>query len=183
MWLKTLRSATFATAAAPLIVNPALLLVGATTAPFWLLGAVAVVAVGIPTVLVEKRVQLRAGQQELFRSLADVLQRIRNHLLSDVDVTGGRFSRVEEYFNSLEGLLGAKIRQLASQKLADAQAESDRFGEQSRLDDQARQERAEETRRQLSDWDGIGMRLREAGSELEALERRQGASAANQASS
>jgi GTP-binding protein EngB required for normal cell division len=182
MWLKALRSATFATAAAPLIVNPALYIVGAATAPFWLVGAVAIVAVGIPTVLVEKRVQLRAGKQELLRSLADVLQRLRNHLLSDVDMTGGRFNRVDECFSSLEGFLSAKIGQLASQKLADAQAESDRLGEQSRLDDEARQEKAEEARRQLSDWDVIGLRLQEVGRELEELERGQRSAVGGQAS-
>jgi hypothetical protein len=181
-WLKTLRLATFAGAASPYILTPALATFGVAAAPVWLVGAVAILAVGIPTVLVEKRVQLRAGKQELFRSLADLLQRLRNHLLFDVDLTGGRFNRVDECFNSLERLLGEKIGQLASQKLADAQAESDRLGEESRLDDQARQEKAEETRRQLSDWDAIGLRLQEAASELEELERGQGAAVGSQAS-
>jgi len=170
MWLKTLRSATFAGAASPYILTPALAALGVAAAPVWLVGAVAILAVGVPTIVVEKRAHLRASKQELLRSLADLLQRLRNHLLVDVHLTSGRFTRVDECFNSLERSLSEKIGKLASQKLAEAQAESDRLGEEARLDDQQRQVKAEETRRLLTDWDGIGRRLQEARSELEELE-------------
>ena len=111
------------------------------------------------------------------RYLDDLLQQLRNRLLVDVDLTGGRFSRIDECFNSLERSLGDKIGKLTAQKLAEAQAESDRLGEEAKLDDQQRQVRAEETRRQLAGWDGIGSRIQQAWSELEELEARaQGAS-------
>ncbi len=172
-WLKTLRLATFAGAASPYLLTPALAAFGVVTAPVWLVGAVAILAVGVPTLVVEKRAQLRASKQELSRSLADLLGRLRNHLLVDVDLTSGRFTRVDECFNSLERSIGEKIGQFASRKLADAQAEIDRLGEEARLDDQQRQVKAEETRHHLADWDGIGCRLQEIRNELGQLERGQ----------
>ena len=169
-WLKTLRLATFAGAASPYILTPALAAFGVVTAPVWLVGAVGILAVGIPTIVVEKRAQLRASKQELLRTLADLLARLRNHLLVDVDVTSGRFTRRRQCFNALERSLGEKISQLASQKLVDAQAESNRLGEEARLDDQQRLVKSQETLRQLTDWDGIGRRLQEIRNELAALD-------------
>src|SRR5262249_59243766 len=122
---------------------------------------------------VDRRTELRAGKQELLHYLAELLQRLRQQHLFDVDLSSGRFSRVDECFNSLERVLGEQIGQLASRKLAEAQAESDRLGEEARLDDKGRQEKAEQTRRQLADWDGIGSRLEEIRKELGELERGQ----------
>ncbi len=174
-WLKTLRLATFAGAASPYLLTPALAAFGVAVAaaPIWLVGAVAILAVGVPTLVVEKRSQLRASKHELLRSLADLLQQLRNHLLVDVDLTSGRFTRVDECFGSLERSISERIGQFASRKLADAQAEIDRLGEEARLDDQQRQVKAEETRHHLADWDGIGCRLQEIRNELEAFERGQ----------
>jgi GTP-binding protein EngB required for normal cell division len=155
--------------------------VGLTAAPLFL-GTLAIAAAGITTVLADKRAQLRAGKTELLQSLGEILQRLRNHLLSDVDLKGGRFTRVDECFNSLERCLGETIAKLAAQKLAEAQSESDRLGEEARLDDQQRAVKAEETRRQLADWDGIGCRLQEIRIVLEELERGQGAEIGGRAS-
>ena len=91
---------------------------------FWPVSVIAIVGMGVSTIVVEKRAQIRAGKHELFRSLSDVLQRLRNHLLFDVDVTEGRFNRVDECFNSLERSLGEAIGTLASRKLADASRKS-----------------------------------------------------------
>ena len=124
---------------------------------------------------VDQRAELNAGKQEALRYLAELLQRLRNHLLVDVDLVAGRFSLMDECFHSLERSLGDRIGKLTAQKLAEAQAESDRLGEEARLDDQERQVKAEETRRQLADWDGIGSRLQEARGDLEELERGLGA--------
>jgi hypothetical protein len=166
MGLKTLRFLTSA--------KGALSLLGIASS-FWPVGVVAFVGMGLSTIVVEKRAQLRAGKQELVSSLGNLLQRLRNHLLFDVDLTGGRFNRVDECFHSLERSLGEAIGKLASRKMAEAQEEIDRLGEESRLDDRARQEKAQETRRQLTDWDGIGSLLQEIRNELDQLERGQGA--------
>ena len=149
---------------------------------FWPVSVIAFVGMGVSTIVVEKRAQIRAGKQELIRSLHDLLQRLRNHLLFDVDLTEGRFNRVDECFNSLERSLAEAIGTLASRKLAQAQEEIERLGEESRLDDRARQEKAGETRRQLTDWDGIGSLLQEIRNELNELEHLQGAAKGNQAS-
>ena len=108
---------------------------------FWPVGVIAIVGMGVSTIVVEKRAQLRAGKQELFSSLRDLLQRLRNHLLSDVDMTEGRFNRVDECFHSLERSLGEAIGTLAARKLAEAHEEIERLGEESRLDDRARRRR------------------------------------------
>jgi ribosome biogenesis GTPase A len=155
----------------------ATLLMAAGLGPVGLLAAPAVFFI---TCYVDRRAELKAGKQELLHYLADLLQRLRNQFLFDVDLSSGRFSRVDECFNSLEKVLGEKIGQLASQKLAEAQAESDRLGEEARLDDHQRQEKAEQTRRQLADWDGIGSRLQEIRNELNELERGQRAAVGGQ---
>jgi hypothetical protein len=108
------------------------------------------------------------------QALGEILQRLRNHLLIEVDQKSGRFTRVDECFNSLERCLSEMIAQLATQKLAEAQAESDRLGEEARLGEEQRQVKAEETRRQLTDWDAIGRCLQRAVSDLKELERGQG---------
>jgi GTP-binding protein EngB required for normal cell division len=140
-------------------------------------GIVVAPVILIMTLYVDQRAELRAGKQELVHYLADLLQRLRNHLLFEVDLARGQFNRVDECFNALERSLGEAIARLASQKLAEAQTEADRLGEEARLDEQARQEKGEETRRQVADWDAIGRRLHEARGELEALERGQGPAA------
>jgi GTP-binding protein EngB required for normal cell division len=119
----------------------------------------------------DQRAELSAGKQEALRYLDDLLQRLRKQLLFDVDLTGGRFSRIDEYFDSLERSLGDKIAKLTAQKLAEARTESDRLGEEARLNDQQRQLKADETRRQLANWNAIGSRIQETQSELEELER------------
>ncbi len=132
---------------------------------------------------VERRAEIRADKQELLQYLAELMQRLRHQLLLEVDLDSGRFNRVDECFNSLERCLGDVIAKLATQKLAEAQGEIDRLGEQATLDDQARQVKGEETRRQLADWDGIGIRLKEIRNELDALERGPGAEKGGRASS
>ncbi len=154
--------------------------IGVTAAPFFL-GTLAIAAAGITTVLADKRAQLKNTKAELLQSLGAILQRLRNQLLTEVDLKGGRSSRVDECFSSLERSLGELIAKLAAEKLAEAQGEIDRLGEQTTLDDQARQQKAEKTRRDLADWDGIGTRLQEIRNELDALERGQQAAASNQA--
>ncbi len=157
-------------------------IIGLTAAPF-LVGTAAILAIGSAKILAEKRAQLKAGKQEYLRALSDQLARLRNDLLFEPDLVAGRFNRLDECFNSLERTLGAKIAELASEKLAEARAEIDRLEEESRLDDQRRQEKAEETRRDLAEWDGLGIQLQEIRNELHALERGQGAAAVGQASS
>ena len=111
--------------------------------------------VGIPTVLVERHTQLKTGKQDLLRYLAELLQRLRNHLLVNVDLTAGQFSRVEECFNALERSLGEQIGKVTSQKLAEAQTESNRLAEEAQLDDKQRKAKAEETRHCVAEWDSV----------------------------
>jgi GTPase SAR1 family protein len=183
--LQAARLGTFAFGAAgiaKLLLVPVLApLIGVTAAPI-VLGTLAITAVGTASVLADKRAQLRAGKQEMLQSLAEILQRLRNHFLIAVDLKGGRFTRVDECFNSLERSLSETIAKLATQKIAEAQAEIDRLGEEAKLDDQHRHKKAEESRRQLADWDRIGIRLQEVANELAELERVQRTAVGSQGS-
>ena len=128
-WLKYLRNVTLASAATHAIIGAAL--------PFWILPGVALMAVGLPTAMVEKRLQLKNAKQELFRHLSTVLQVVRNRLLWDVDVATGRASLVDECFNSLKTAMVEQIAKLATQKLAEVQAENNRLADEAKLDDQS----------------------------------------------
>jgi GTP-binding protein EngB required for normal cell division len=114
--------------------------------------------------------QLKAARQELQRHLANTLQEVRRHFF-DVDLSASRFSRVDEYFNLLEQSLTQHIAKVASQKLAEAQAETARLAEESQLDGQARRVKAEQLRQQLAEWDDIGRSIRETQVLLGELER------------
>ncbi len=142
---------------------------------------------GVPAALfltwyVDRQAEIRADRHELLQHLADLMQRLRHQLLFEVDLSSGRFSRVDECFNSMERSLGEMIAKLAARKSEEARAEVDRLGEEAGLDDKARSEEAERTRRQLAEWNAIGGRLQEIRNELDALERSQRAAAAGQAS-
>jgi hypothetical protein len=131
---------------------------------------------------VDRQAELRSDKQELLQRLADLMQRLRHQLLFEVDLGSGRSSRVDECFNSLERGLADTIAKFSAQKLAEAQAEIDVLGEEAKLDDNERQERADEIRRQLAEWDGIGTRIKEIRNELAELERGQRTAAGGQAS-
>jgi hypothetical protein len=170
-WLKTVRNITFGAGAAHLALGAVCPPAAAAAAPLWLVAGIALIVVGIPTVLVERRAQLKTGKQDLTRYLAELLQRLRNHLLVNVDLTAGQFSKVDECFNALERSLGEQIGKVITQKLAEAQAEGNRLAEEAQLDDKQRKEKAEESRRQVTECDGIGRSIKETQSELEALDR------------
>lgn len=161
--LKAVRAATAAG-------GTAALLAAAHLGPLALVAAPAVLFL---TWYVERRAALKAGKQELLHHLADLMQRLRQQLLFEVDLHSGQFSRLDECFNSMERAVAEQIGRLATRKLAEAQAEVDRLGEEAKLDDQARHAKAEQTRKQLAEWDEIGNRLRDLRAELAALDQAQ----------
>ena len=114
--------------------------------------------------------QLKEAQQELLRHLGHCLQQLRGHFL-DVKGTDGRFGLVEEFFATHERELGAKIKQLASQKLAQTQAEITRLIEESKLSDGQRQARAEQLRKHLAEWDALRPAIREIETALQDMQR------------
>ena len=163
-WMKTLRNATFGSAVVHLLI-PAL------AAPVWLVPAIAFLAVGIPSALIERRQQLRTAKLELLRHLVDALQRLRNRLLFEVDQSAGRFSAVDECFGSLERALTAQIGRVASQNLTDIQAEINRMTEEAKLSDVQRKIKAEQLCKHLAEWDGLGQETKAIQSELRELDR------------
>lgn len=114
--------------------------------------------------------ELKAAKLELSRKLAELVRQVSRWFF-EVDLASGRFSRVDEYFQTLEGTLAKQVSTIAAQKLAETQAEIDRLDEEARLSDEQRQARAEQIRKQAAEWDGLGQEIKVIQFELRELER------------
>ncbi|MHB1425542.1 MAG: hypothetical protein ACYC3I_20430 [Gemmataceae bacterium] len=166
-WIQNLRNAVFAGTAAHFILGP----VVAATAPVWLVPAIAILAVGIPTAIVERKNQLRAVQQDLLRQLREVLQTVHNRLLFEVDLKSGRGNPVEECFGSFERAFTEQVSRLSRIRLEETQAEIARLIEEGKLNDAQRQAKAEQLRKDLIEWDSIGQQIEEIKTRLVSLEK------------
>lgn len=113
--------------------------------------------------------QVRTAQGELRRYLGDTLQQVQRYFL-DAELAEGRFSLVDEHFNSIERTLTEQVRSLVTERLADAQAEIDRLADAARLDAAQRQSAGERVREQLADWDELGVAIESLVVELTALD-------------
>jgi hypothetical protein len=113
--------------------------------------------------------QIKDARQVLHRHLAGVLQEVRKHFF-DVNLASGHFSRVDEYFQGMERSLAEHIAALAKQRLEESQAEISRLMEELRLDQQERKARAEQTRQQIADWDGLGTEIVALQADLKELD-------------
>jgi chromosome segregation ATPase len=114
--------------------------------------------------------QVKEAQQEIQKHLTKLLQQVRSHFF-DVDLAGSRSSRVDEHFNAIEQTLAKHVAKLATQKLAEAQAEINRLTESANLDDEQRKAKAEEVRCQLAEWDRLGQTIKAIQGQLRDLDR------------
>jgi predicted GTPase len=140
----------------------------ATVAPFVAVPVLAVlVGSGVKGVL---KGQVKTAQGELRKQLMEMLQQVRRHFF-DVDLTAGNFSRVDEYFRTLDRAVNEQVRELAEKKSEEAQAEITRLKGTMQLDDRERETRVKQAQGQLAQWDKIGKYTKQVMVQIEALKR------------
>ena len=151
------------------LVMPAAAMAALTTvAPFVAIPVLAVlVGSGVKGVL---KGQVKTAQGELRKQLAEMLQQVRRHIF-DVDLTAGNFSRVDEYFRTLDRAVNEQVRELAQKKSDEAQAEITRLAQATQLDDREREARIKPAQEQLAQWDNIGKYTKQVMAQIEALKR------------
>lgn len=113
--------------------------------------------------------ELKAAKLELSKRLTELISEVNRRFFSP-DLKSGRFSIVEEYFQSLERICAERVNSIADQKLNELQAEIDRYSELSRLDEQQRQTRIQKLREQLAEWNGFSQEILALSRELRELE-------------
>lgn len=113
--------------------------------------------------------QLSSAQQELHKHLSSVIQEVRKRFLYADPKYDGE-SLVTYYFSSLVQAMDEQIADIVEEKSKEAQQESARLKEQSKLDKQQRLARAEELRQQLAAWDELGRSIKATADELQHLE-------------
>ena len=151
------------------LVMPAAAMAALTTvAPFVAVPVLAVlVGSGVKGVL---KGQAKTAQGELRKQLAEMLQQVRRHFF-DVDLMAGNFSRVDEYFRTLDRAVNEQVRELAQKKSEEAQAEITRLAQATQLDDREREARIKPAQEQLAQWDNIGKYTKQVMAQIEALKR------------
>ncbi|HEX2149786.1 MAG TPA: dynamin family protein, partial [Actinomycetota bacterium] len=121
----------------------------ATVAPFLAVPVLAVlVGSGVKGVL---KGQVKTAQGELRKQLMEMLQQVRRHFF-DVNLTAGSFSRVDEYFRTLDRAVNEQVRELAQKKSEEAQAEITRLTQTMQLGDREREARVKQAQGQLAQW-------------------------------
>ncbi len=98
-----------------------------------------------------------------------MIQEVRKRFL-DSDPKYDGESLVTYYFSSLVHAMDEQIAGIVDEKSKEAQQESIRLKEQSKLDKQQRLAEAEELRKQLAAWDELGRSIRATADELQGLE-------------
>ena len=135
------------------------------------LAILAVVGVGIVAAMQGWRGmagnELKAAQEKLRQHLNSALAQIRLQFLGG-EAGGGL---VDDFFRTNVHELDQRVVQMVQKKLAEMDAETARFEENTRLDATVRIAKAEETQRHLHQWDAVGERLKEIQAELQELER------------
>jgi hypothetical protein len=114
--------------------------------------------------------QVKTAQQQLRMQLAEQLQKVRRHFF-DVDLAAGSFSRVEEYFATLDRMVNEHVRELAQKKSKESQAEITRLKEAMQLEGREREARIKQTQEQLAKWDEVGKSLGAVTAQVKALQR------------
>jgi hypothetical protein len=153
---------------ASLIMPAAAMAALTTVAPF--------VAVPVLAVLVGSGVkgflkgQVKTAQGELRKQLAEMLQQVRRHFF-DVDLTADNFSRVDEYFRTLDRTVNEQVRELAQKRSEEAKAEITRLAKTAQLNDREREARVKQAQEQLARWDNIGKYAKQVVAQIEELKR------------
>jgi hypothetical protein len=114
--------------------------------------------------------QVKSAQGELRKKLMEMHQQVRRHFF-DVNLTAGNFSRVDEYFKTLERAVNEQVRALAEKKSKEAQAEITRLTQAIQLDEREREARIKQAQDQLAQWDKIGKYAKQVMTQIEALKR------------
>jgi isopenicillin N synthase-like dioxygenase len=114
--------------------------------------------------------QVKTAQQQLKMQLAEQLQKVRRHFF-DVDLSEGSFSRVEEYFATLDRTVNEHVRELAQKKSTESQAEIACLKEAMQLEGREREARTRQTQEQLAKWDEVGKTLGAVTNQIKALQR------------
>lgn len=115
----------------------------------------ALVALGAGSVKSAMGGQVKTSQQQLRVRLAELLQKVRRYFF-DVRMEIGGFSRVDDYFMTLDGVVNEHVRALVEKKSRESQAEISRLTEAMKLDDRDRQALTKKTQEQLAAWDNAG---------------------------
>jgi molybdopterin converting factor small subunit len=114
--------------------------------------------------------QVKATQQQLRVQLAEQLQKVRRHFF-DVDLGAGSYSRVDEYFMTLDRTVNEQVRELVEKKSKESQAEIARLKEAIQLGDREREARTKQVQEQLAKWDNIGKSIGAVMDQIKALQR------------
>ena len=114
--------------------------------------------------------QVKTAQQQLRMQLAEQLQKVRRHFF-DVDLTAGNYSRVDEYFMTLDRTVNEQVRELVEKKSKESQAEIARLKEAMQLGDREREARTKQVQEQLAKWDNIGKSIGAVMAQIKALQR------------
>lgn len=113
--------------------------------------------------------QVTAAQQQLRVRLAEQFQKARRYYF-DVDLVAGSFSRVDEYFRSLDLTVNEHVRQLVERKSKESQAEISRLKEMVQLDERERAARTKRIQDQLVQWDDLGRTVTALNARIQALQ-------------
>ncbi|MBV9454672.1 MAG: hypothetical protein JOZ19_11220, partial [Rubrobacter sp.] len=114
--------------------------------------------------------QVKTSQQQLRVQLAEQLQKVRRYFF-DVDLAAGNFSRVDEYFATLERTVNEQVRELVEKNSTESQAEIARLKEAMQLDAREREARTKQAQEQLAKWDNIGKSLGAVTARIRILQR------------
>ncbi|HET6261923.1 MAG TPA: hypothetical protein VFG99_06750, partial [Chloroflexia bacterium] len=113
---------------------------------------------------------VKTAQQQLKMQLAEQLQKVRRYFF-DVHLTDGSYSRVDEYFTTLDRTVNEQVRQLVEKKSKESQAEINRIKEAIQLSDREREARIKQVQEQLAKWDEVGKSLGAVTAQVKALQR------------
>ncbi len=113
---------------------------------------------------------VKTAQQQLKMQLAEQLQKVRRHFF-DVHLTAGSYSRVDEYFMTLDRTVNEHVRGLVDKKSKESQAEISRLKEAMQLGDREREARKGQIQEQWAEWDEVGKSLGAVGAQIKALQR------------
>jgi GTPase SAR1 family protein len=113
---------------------------------------------------------VKTAQQQLRMQLAEQLQKVRRYFF-DVHLTAGSYSRVDEYFTTLDRTVNEQVRELVEKKSKESQAEITRLKEAMQLGDREREARTKRIQEQLVKWDDIGKSLEAVIAQIKALQK------------
>ena len=89
----------------------------------------------------------------------------------DVHLAAGSYSRVDEYFMTLDRTVNEQVRELIEKKSKESQAEITRLKEAIQLGEREREARTKQVQEQLTKWDNMGKSIEALTATIKALQR------------